>query len=64
MANLLIKFLKSETGAITVDWVVLTAAIIGLGMIVLMPIAYTADSSAEKIGDQIGEMELGYTSSR
>ena len=27
-------FLKDEAGAVTVDWVVLTAAIVGLGLLV------------------------------
>jgi Flp pilus assembly pilin Flp len=29
------NFAKSESGAVTVDWVVLTAAIVGLGLAVL-----------------------------
>ena len=33
------KFWKSESGAITVDWVVLTAAIAGIAFAVLMVIA-------------------------
>jgi Flp pilus assembly pilin Flp len=28
-------FAKSESGAVTVDWVVLTAAIVGLGLAVM-----------------------------
>jgi Flp pilus assembly pilin Flp len=28
-------FKKDESGAVTVDWVVLTAAIVGLGMVVI-----------------------------
>jgi Flp pilus assembly pilin Flp len=28
------SFLKDETGAVTVDWVVLTAAVVGLGLVV------------------------------
>jgi Flp pilus assembly pilin Flp len=28
-------FLNDETGAVTVDWVVLTAAVVGLGLIIL-----------------------------
>jgi Flp pilus assembly pilin Flp len=27
-------FLKDEAGAVTVDWVVLTAAVVGLGMLI------------------------------
>jgi len=33
------QFLVSEDGAVTVDWVVLTAAIVGLGVIVITTIA-------------------------
>lgn len=33
------KFWESEAGAITVDWVVLTAAIAGIGFAVMMVVA-------------------------
>ena len=33
------KFWKSESGAVTVDWVILTAAIAGIGLAVMMVIA-------------------------
>ena len=33
--NLLKRFAKDEDGAVTVDWVVLTAAIVGLGLAVI-----------------------------
>lgn len=33
------NFLKSESGAVTVDWVVLTAAIVGLGVLVITTVA-------------------------
>lgn len=33
------KFLGSEDGAVTVDWVVLTAAIVGLGVAVIGTVA-------------------------
>jgi Flp pilus assembly pilin Flp len=33
------QFLKDESGAVTVDWVVLTAAIVGLGIAVIAAIA-------------------------
>jgi len=35
MLNQISKFMKSEDGAITVDFVVLTAAIVGLGVAVI-----------------------------
>lgn len=55
-------FRKDETGAVTVDWVVLTAALIGIGMLVLMPVAFSADSASNLIGDSIGGQGIGYQS--
>ena len=54
------SFLRREDGAITVDWVVLSAAIIGLGMIVLIPIAYSTESSTQQIADDIDNQPVGY----
>ena len=54
------KFLREDDGAITVDWVVLSAAIIGLGMVVLIPIAYSTESSTQQIADGIQNQPVGY----
>jgi len=54
------KFVSVEDGAITVDWVVLCAAVVGLGMLVLTPIAFSADSSSQGIADYIKGMTVGY----
>lgn len=54
------KFLRKEDGAITVDWVVLSAAIIGLGMVVLIPIAFSTESSTQQIADTIETQPVGY----
>jgi hypothetical protein len=54
------NFLRREDGAITVDWVVLSAAIIGLGMVVLIPIAYSTESSTQQIADSIENQPVGY----
>lgn len=54
------NFLRREDGAITVDWVVLSAAIIGLGMVVLIPIAYSTESSTQQIADGIQNQPVGY----
>ncbi len=35
MLNLIKNFKNDESGAVTVDWVVLTAAVVGLGLIVI-----------------------------
>ena len=39
MSNKLSQFLQDESGAVTVDWVVLTAAIVGMGVVVITTIA-------------------------
>jgi Flp pilus assembly pilin Flp len=35
LKNIINKFFNDESGAVTVDWVVLTAAIVGLGLVVM-----------------------------
>jgi Flp pilus assembly pilin Flp len=54
------NFLRREDGAITVEWVVLSAAIIGLGMVVLIPIAYSTESSTQQTADGIENQPVGY----
>lgn len=53
-------FVASESGATTVDWVVLTAALIGLAMIVLVPVAYSTDSATHEFADYIASLNAGY----
>ncbi len=51
--ELLNKFFKSETGAITVDWVVLTAAVMGLSLAAIVLIEASLDSSGNAISNRI-----------
>ena len=44
------KFIQSEDGAVTVDWVVLTAAIIGFGLAVVALIATGTTSVSSGVG--------------
>jgi Flp pilus assembly pilin Flp len=46
-------FLKDESGAVTVDWVVLTAAVVGLGLVVFTYIQPAISQLASDIGDEI-----------
>ena len=46
-------FLNDETGAVTVDWVVLTAAVVTLGLVVFNFVAPAVSRLAEDIGDEI-----------
>ena len=54
------KFIASEHGAVTVDWVVISASVIGMGLLIMAPIGFTADSSAVLISDGIADTEVGY----
>ena len=50
------KFLRmksDESGAVTVDWVVLTAAMVGLGMTVIATLRQGPADVAEKVADFI-----------
>ena len=58
----LFRFYQDQSGAVTVDWVVLTAAIVGLGVIVLLPIAYTTENSATAVAGVVSSAPVGYTS--
>ena len=53
-------FRTAESGAVTVDWVVLTAALIGLGMLVLIPVAFGTRSATQGVSDYISNIEPGY----
>lgn len=53
-------FHKDQDGAVTVDWVVLSAAVIGIGMLVLYPIAFATDSATNGIADYVRNVPVGY----
>ncbi|NDV01786.1 Flp family type IVb pilin [Pseudoroseicyclus tamaricis] len=57
MLNFINKFRADESGAVTVDWVVLTAAIVGLGIAVLGSIQTGAEGLATDIGGDLTGME-------
>ncbi|WP_300518073.1 hypothetical protein [Aliiroseovarius sp.] len=48
------KFFKDESGAVTVDWVVLTAAIVGLGIAVLTSVSGGTTTLADTISTELG----------
>jgi Flp pilus assembly pilin Flp len=49
MTALIKNFAHSESGAVTVDWVVLTAALVGLGLAVMAVVS----SGVENLGTDI-----------
>ena len=47
------NFINDETGVVTVDWVVLTAAVVGLGIVVMNTIGQGIDDLGHKIVDDL-----------
>ncbi|SEW09573.1 hypothetical protein SAMN05444851_1366 [Aliiroseovarius sediminilitoris] len=56
--NLIKTFQADEDGAVTVDWVVLTAAIVGLGIAVLTSVSGGTTSLADKISSSLSNMSI------
>ena len=54
MLNYIQNFARDEDGAVTVDWVVLTAAIVGLGIAVLTSVKGGAETMANGIEAELG----------
>ncbi|UWQ20233.1 Flp family type IVb pilin [Jannaschia sp. W003] len=45
----LARFVRDEAGAVTVDWVVLTAALVGLGLAVMGVVSSGVEAAATRI---------------
>ena len=58
MAAKLRKFEKSEDGAVTVDWVVLTAAIVGMGVAVVTIVSNGATDNANGLGAKLSSITV------
>jgi len=54
------NYVSDESGAVTVDWVVLGAAVVGLALLALMPVATGAGSMAQHTADAIGNTQIGF----
>ncbi|KPU83752.1 hypothetical protein JI58_07765 [Marinosulfonomonas sp. PRT-SC04] len=55
------NFAANESGAVTVDWVVLTAAIVGLGLAVMSVVSDNTKTLTNKIGDGLTGMTISTT---
>jgi Flp pilus assembly pilin Flp len=55
LLNIFKRFTKDEAGAVTVDWVVLTAAIVGLGLVVMQTITPGIEGAADVIQADLEE---------
>jgi Flp pilus assembly pilin Flp len=56
--NLIKNFKRDEDGAVTVDWVVLTAAIVGLGIAVLTSVAGGTTNLAGDISSNLASQTI------
>ncbi len=55
-------FLNDESGAVTVDWVVLTAAIVGLGIAVLTSVSGGTTTLADAVSSHMASQSVGNAS--
>ena len=60
MMNFLKNFKNDESGAVTVDWVVLTAAIVGLGMVVMKIVGGGIEGLGNDIVSDLSTRNSGY----
>lgn len=58
LINFVKNFKKDEDGAVTVDWVVLTAAIVGLGIAVLTSVSGGTTGLADKISSNLAAQTI------
>lgn len=57
MKNNVIRFLKTEDGAITVDWVALTAGIVAMGVVAYTAVKDDSVGLANNIGSYMVDEE-------
>lgn len=58
MTKLINKFFADDDGAVTVDWVVLTAAIVGLGIAVMTSFGPGVVSLSDKVSSNLANHSL------
>ena len=58
MLNFIKNFRRDEDGAVTVDWVVLTAAIVGLGIAILATVSGGVQDLAGAIDTELSTMTI------
>ena len=58
MLNFIKNFSRDEDGAVTVDWVVLTVAIVGLGIAVMTSVGGGTTALGDKISSQLSAQSI------
>jgi len=61
MYSLLKRFHRDESGAVTVDWVVLTAAVVTLSIVAVATVKSGVDTSAGKINHALVDQQHALT---
>ncbi|MEW9919290.1 Flp family type IVb pilin [Marimonas sp. MJW-29] len=59
MRENILHFLRSEDGAVTVDWVVLTAAVVSLAATVIFAIQGSTDDVGDGVGTYLTDVTPG-----
>ncbi len=59
MFKFLRKFISSEDGAVTVDWVVLTAACVGLGVTAITTVAGGTNELGASVSEAVSDADIG-----
>lgn len=58
MTQAISRFLRDEDGAVTIDWVVLTAAIVGLGFAVINGISAGTNNIGNSTGTALTSLQV------
>ena len=58
MLNNLTRFVSDDDGAVTVDWVVLTAGVIGMALVVIGGIQNAATDPADSVGTALANYQI------
>ena len=53
LKNIFKRFKNDESGAVTVDWVVLTGAVVGLGIIISQTMGASIQTAATNVGTDV-----------
>ena len=58
MLGKFIAFVHAEDGAVTVDWVVLTAGVCGLGLLLLIPVGVAINGTTDNVAAVITSVQI------
>lgn len=60
MLELLGRFARDDTGAVTIDWVVLCAAMVGIGVMMVSFVGTATSNLSSSTGGYIGGIQAGF----